>query len=56
MGCSLSKNPGTESQNDNTPPNVPAPGDRLSFPQPYQDKPTSIEDDNTFPLIERDIA
>ncbi|QGI66435.1 hypothetical protein CEK26_010391 [Fusarium fujikuroi] len=37
MGCSLSKNPGTESQNDNTPPNVPAPGDRLSFPQPYQD-------------------
>ncbi|KAF5652422.1 hypothetical protein F25303_3299 [Fusarium sp. NRRL 25303] len=37
MGCSLSKNPGTESQNDNTPPNVPAPGVRPSFPQPYQD-------------------
>ncbi|KAF5709781.1 kinase-like (PK-like) [Fusarium globosum] len=55
MGCSLSKNPVTESQNDNTPPNVPAPGDRPSFPQPYQD-PRSIEDDNTFPLIERDIV
>ncbi|KAF5635273.1 kinase-like (PK-like) [Fusarium tjaetaba] len=55
MGCSLSKNPGTESHNENSPPEVPAPGDRPSFPQPYQD-PRSIEDDNTFPLDEQDIA
>ncbi|KAF5586390.1 kinase-like (PK-like) [Fusarium subglutinans] len=55
MGCSLSKSPGTESQNAKTPPKVPAPGDRPSFPQPYQD-PRSIEDDNTFPLDERDIT
>ncbi|KAF5969143.1 hypothetical protein FBULB1_10396 [Fusarium bulbicola] len=55
MGCSLSKNPGTESQNAKTPPKVPAPGDRPSFPQPYQD-PRSIADDNTFPLDERDIT
>ncbi|KAF5645177.1 kinase-like (PK-like) [Fusarium sp. NRRL 52700] len=55
MGCSLSKNPATESQNDKSPLKDPVPGPRPSFPQPYQD-PGSIEDDNTFPLDERDIA
>ncbi|KAH7265561.1 uncharacterized protein BKA55DRAFT_672390 [Fusarium redolens] len=55
MGCYLSKPPGKESHNGNALQEGPQPGAEIGLPQPYQD-PRSIDQDNNFPLDERDIA
>ncbi|KAG5820401.1 hypothetical protein H9Q74_000641 [Fusarium xylarioides] len=55
MGCYLSKPVRTESPNETPLQDVPKPGDEIGFPQPYQD-PRAIDDDNDFPLDERDIS
>ncbi|KAF5538897.1 kinase-like (PK-like) [Fusarium phyllophilum] len=55
MGCYLSKPVRTEPPNETPLQDVPKPGDQIGFPQPYQD-PRAIDDDNEFPLDERDIS
>ncbi|KAF5236911.1 hypothetical protein FANTH_11084 [Fusarium anthophilum] len=55
MGCYVSKFVRTEPPNETTLQDVLRPGDEIGCPQPYQD-PRAIDNDNEFPLDERDIS